>query len=140
MSDYQDRLSSTIIARMREISGVNYVKSPDNLTEDQQNLAATMAYKASVERDRRLAGTSTRGSRWPNSMPKEHVYAWAMDPTADVHEDLLESMVSYGAADRPRLPGVTLADVEERIRFVNGVLADHLEGIKAQKTERGPAR
>ncbi|WCS24835.1 hypothetical protein LOK46_27535 [Methylobacterium sp. NMS14P] len=140
MPDNEDTIAFSIIARMKEISEVRYVRSDDNLTDVERDHAAEMDYRASVERENRLSGKAVKDPIWPEAAPEHWVCAWGMSPSSDVYYDLLETLEAHGAKDRPRLPGVTLANVERRERFVNTALANRLEAVKAQKTERGRTR
>jgi hypothetical protein len=95
---------------------------------------------AASERHNRLNGQPIKPELWPEAVPESWAYAWAASPFSDVYYELLKTMEAHGSKDRPRLPGVTLAHVERRERFLNSVLAERLEEIKAQKTERERVR
>lgn len=132
-------LAPSIRARMIEVSATRFIRLIENLTKSEIEASKRLDLDAWGYRHNRIEGKGHRHTIWLEREPQWAVYAWAMHPDCDVFADLLQQDASNGAVDRARLPGVSVEDVEERIRIVNEALAARLGRIEApeMKRERG---
>lgn len=140
MSDEHDdelaHVFSAMDARSKEIRSVRYVKAEDNLTDEHRRWEDEVQFRADIVRSWRIEGHWRAHTSWHTTFNDGYLYSWAMSDH-DHFADLLEGRALHGARDRPRLPGVTREDIDERIALLGRVIKERRAWLLRQtKRER----